>query len=136
MNERDIDRTYDPAFTWSPRCSVCDAQTGTRICRKREFELVSCACGAVYLRPAVIDDLVDHTLDPHPSSFYSLPAPMKVRWLAKTRATGTLLEVGFGDGHFLRAARAHGFEVAGIELHPERAARVARDLGIPVECSA
>jgi 2-polyprenyl-3-methyl-5-hydroxy-6-metoxy-1,4-benzoquinol methylase len=45
---------------------------------------------------------------------------------------GTLLDVGCGDGLFLRVARDAGFRVEGIEFSPEGARRAAARLGRPV----
>src|SRR5262249_48831423 len=75
------------------------------------------------------------TLDAHSWEFYSLPAELKLDWLAESHPTGRLLEVGCGSGHFLAAARRRGYDVAGIEASPRRAARRARALGLPVESS-
>ena len=58
---------------------------------------------------------------------------MKVRWLARWRPGGRLLEVGCGEGHFLAAAAAHGYSVAGIEPNSERARRASTRLGIKVD---
>jgi SAM-dependent methyltransferase len=44
---------------------------------------------------------------------------------------GTLLDVGCGDGHFLKAARKLGWKVAGTELNPEP----ARAAGLEVSSS-
>lgn len=43
----------------------------------------------------------------------------------------SVLEVGVGEGHFLRAARNHGVTVQGVELNPKGAER-ARVLGFQV----
>lgn len=43
----------------------------------------------------------------------------------------SLLEIGIGEGNFLRLARDHGFEVQGVELNPRGAER-ARALGFKV----
>src|SRR5262249_53249864 len=114
-------------------CIVCGENRGKTACQKAGFDILLCPCGGVYLSPGVAEGAVDHAIEAHPASFYALPAAMKVRWLAKTCAEGTLLEVGCGEGYFLQAARDYGFRVAGIELHPNRAARVAAALGIEVE---
>jgi SAM-dependent methyltransferase len=45
---------------------------------------------------------------------------------------GTLLDVGCGDGLFLRVARDAGLRVEGIEFSPEGARRAAARLGRPV----
>ncbi len=45
---------------------------------------------------------------------------------------GTLLDVGCGDGLFLKVARGAGWRVDGIEFSPEGARRSSRRLGRPV----
>jgi SAM-dependent methyltransferase len=45
--------------------------------------------------------------------------------------SGSVLEVGVGDGHFLRMARDRGHAVQGVELNPQAARRV-RALGFTV----
>lgn len=117
-------------------CTVCGHGDGRSICTRHSYALMQCSCGAMYLSPAVPEDAVDHTIDVHPDSFYALPAAMKLRWLRRSHPSGRLLEVGCGNGHFLRAARAAGYEVCGIELAEERAGRVARDLGVQIECTS
>src|SRR5262245_62035393 len=89
-----------PSDSPTSQCGVCGADNGTHICRKGAYNLMQCGCGAIYLSPPVPDGAVDHTEDTHPASFYSLPAMMKLRWLRQSHATGRLLEVGCGDGHF------------------------------------
>jgi 2-polyprenyl-3-methyl-5-hydroxy-6-metoxy-1,4-benzoquinol methylase len=44
-----------------------------------------------------------------------------------------ILEIGCGAGYFLRAARASGYDVTGIELDEEQAAFATREFGISVE---
>jgi SAM-dependent methyltransferase len=46
--------------------------------------------------------------------------------------TGSLLDVGCGDGQFLAAARDAGWRVDGIEFSPEGASRAADRLGRPI----
>jgi SAM-dependent methyltransferase len=115
------------------RCVICGGSAGRPVFRKAGYEGRLCSCGAVYLSPP--PDAVDPTVDVHPDSFYALPAAMKVRWLARSHPQGRLLEVGCGEGFFLAAAKAQGYEVAAIEPHPERARRVAERLSIEVECA-
>lgn len=125
----------DPAPLRRASCAVCGEATGRPVCRRGAYELMQCHCGGMYLSPPVPDHAVDHAVDTHPDSFYALPAAMKLRWLRRSHPTGRLLEVGCGGGHFLRQARASGYEVCGIELDASRAHEVATELGIPVECA-
>src|SRR5580704_3498066 len=116
-------------------CLICGTSTGRPVFQKSGYEGRLCSCGLVYLCPPPPADAVDATVDLHPDFFYALPAEMKVRWLANSCSRGRLLEVGCGEGFFLDAAKAHGFEVAAIEPHHDRAHRVAARLGIKVECA-
>jgi len=56
-------------------------------------------------------------------------------WLDRLRAAGgqgSLLDVGSGLGMFLRLAKEHGFEVAGVEPNREAADALEERYGIPV----
>jgi 2-polyprenyl-3-methyl-5-hydroxy-6-metoxy-1,4-benzoquinol methylase len=65
--------------------------------------------------------------------------PRRRMWRRRLRALdaragrrGALLDVGCGDGLFLRVARDAGWRIDGIEFSPEGAARAAARLGRPV----
>lgn len=118
------------------RCAVCGATVGAMVAGRDGHALVQCACGAMFLDPEPAADAVDPREDPHPDSFYALPAAMKVRWLARSRAQGRLLEVGCGRGFFLATAKQHGFSVAGIEVDAVRAHTVATKLEAEIEVAA
>jgi SAM-dependent methyltransferase len=51
---------------------------------------------------------------------------------ARAGTRGSLLDIGCGDGLFLRVARDAGWRVDGIEFSPEGAGRAAARLGRPV----
>jgi 2-polyprenyl-3-methyl-5-hydroxy-6-metoxy-1,4-benzoquinol methylase len=51
--------------------------------------------------------------------------------LGKLDANSTLLEVGVGQGHFLRAAKCQGHNCYGVELN-SKAAAIVRELGFEV----
>lgn len=56
----------------------------------------------------------------------------RLRQLETRSPRGTLLDVGCGDGAFLKVARDAGWSVEGIEFSPEGARRAALRLGRPV----
>ena len=56
----------------------------------------------------------------------------RLRLLEERAPRGALLDVGCGDGQFLRAARAAGWAADGIEFSPEGARRASARLGRPV----
>jgi SAM-dependent methyltransferase len=89
----------------------------------------------MFVFPAPPLTAVDPTSDVHPAIFYSAYAAWKARWVRSCCPRGRLLEIGCGDGFFLAAAKAIGYEVAGVEPHPGRARRAAEALNIEVRCS-
>jgi SAM-dependent methyltransferase len=89
----------------------------------------------VYTDPTPPAGDVDFTASQHDEEFYSYPAEFKASWMVRYCPPGRLLEVGCGDGVFLSAAQALGYEVFGLEPHPDRARRVQEQLGIKVEQS-
>ncbi len=117
------------------RCAVCGGTSARVVWRENGYEGRACACGTVYTEPPPVHDVVDPTIHGHLESYYAAPARRRVRWLVRHRPRGRLLEIGCGEGHFLAAARAAGYDVAGIEPHPARARRAAARVGVPVECA-
>jgi SAM-dependent methyltransferase len=117
------------------RCVVCDRVSALVVWRENGYEGRACRCGTVYATPTPPPGAVDPTVDGHPDSYYALPARRRVRWIQRYRPRGRVLDVGCGEGHFLAAAQAAGYDVAGIEPHPGRARRAAARLGAPVECA-
>lgn len=114
-------------------CPVCGAVATQLACVKNGYDHVACDCGSVYVSTPIDANAVDPTVDGHSNPFYALPATMKVRWLRRTIAPGRLLEVGCGNGAFLTAAQAAGFDVQGIEPDQTRAEFTERRLGVAVE---
>ena len=82
--------------------------------------------------PGVVDPRRDH----HPDTFYSAYALFKAKWVHQIRPRGRLLEIGCGEGHFLRAATSLGYDVAGVEVDAARVRRVREALGVEVRCSS
>jgi SAM-dependent methyltransferase len=116
-------------------CAVCDQTSQTVVWRENGYDGLLCACGTVYVSPEPPPGAIDPRRDNHPDTFYSQYAAFKAKWIQGLRRSGRLLEVGCGEGHFLRAAQTLGFNVAGVEVDPERARRVGDALGVEVRCS-
>jgi SAM-dependent methyltransferase len=119
--------------TYVTECFLCRAPSTRVVWRENGYEARRCGCGLVYSHPMPPPDAVDCTVDHHPAEFYSYPAAFKARWMAARCPDGRLLEVGCGDGYFLAAARACGYQVFGLEPHGGRARYVAETLRIDVE---
>lgn len=116
-------------------CVLCGNFGAPVVWTENGYRSHACECGVIYTSPVPPADAIDPTVDLHPPSFYARPAPLKARWLRAHRPGGLLLEVGCGDGAFLRAARRCGYDVAGIDANPGLARRTADDLGIEVEAA-
>jgi 2-polyprenyl-3-methyl-5-hydroxy-6-metoxy-1,4-benzoquinol methylase len=55
----------------------------------------------------------------------------KTNWIeSEKKGTKELLDVGCGNGHFLAAAKEKGWNINGVELDPETAARAANLTGL------
>jgi SAM-dependent methyltransferase len=109
------------------RCTVCKSTSAVVVIRENGYEGRACACGTIYVTPEPRPDEIDRTFDGHPDAFYDLPAALKARWIRRRTSGDELLEIGCGKGSFLKAARAAGFHVEGIEAEPRRAAATARN---------
>jgi SAM-dependent methyltransferase len=117
------------------RCAACDGESTRVVWRENGYEGRACVCGTVCTWPTPAADAVDPLIDGHPDRYYSGAAHRRVRWLQRYRPSGRLLEIGCGEGHFLAAATAAGYEVRGIEPHPGRARRAAARLGVAIDCA-
>src|ERR1700730_794380 len=115
------------------KCFLCNEVSENIVWREKGFEGRLCRCGLLYTDRHGTDVQVDPTLDHHNREFYSAPAGLKAAWTARNCPPGRLLEVGCGEGFFLKAARTHGYDVYGIEPNPHRAQQVREQLGVQIE---
>ncbi|MDP4199491.1 MAG: class I SAM-dependent methyltransferase [Bacteroidota bacterium] len=148
---------FQPADFESLSCDLCGADAPRLRYEKRGFRIVECSrCGMVYTNPrlkgAKIGELYDadyfqgHGFDQsvnyvrdvdefgeHKASYdlHDWDLDTIQTMLAKPSAR-SLLEIGCGTGVFLAKAKAHGFDVHGLELS-EYAAGFVRNMGIPVD---
>jgi SAM-dependent methyltransferase len=128
-------RPFDDALSTEQSmagCFLCKKESTRTIWKERAYEGRLCSCGMVYAEPSPPPGAIDVTREAHPPEFYSYSAGYKAEWMARHCPPGRLLEVGCGDGFFLEAARARGYEVFGLEPHPDRARRVREWLGVDV----
>jgi cyclopropane fatty-acyl-phospholipid synthase-like methyltransferase len=141
-----------PAARWERvRCNLCGADAGTTYHREKliyfdltlDFEIVRCGrCGLVYTNPRLADhngvylwasSADEGEIEAHAAAKTAVFAGALERITHWTGgATGRLLDVGCGSGHFLGAARARGFEVCGVEAAATPAAYAGRKFGVPV----
>lgn len=107
-------------------CNLCGADSTEPLFRLRdyrlrvddvEWEAVRCRhCGLGYLNPRPAADEIARY---YPQAYFDERAGLVGRYERETRylpaSPGRLLDVGAADGGFLRAARARGWDVVGIE---------------------
>jgi 2-polyprenyl-3-methyl-5-hydroxy-6-metoxy-1,4-benzoquinol methylase len=107
------------------------------------FRVLECRnCGLVFVDPVPdIAKLADHYDEDYYRDWISAQKDKRIRmWkgrlkkLAKQRQGGRLLDVGCGDGAFLKLAQGSGWEVSGTENSSYAAKYVGKALGIPVFC--
>jgi SAM-dependent methyltransferase len=112
-------------------CPACAALDPRPFAEKNSYTLVRCgACATLYTHD-VVDDVYDDYYD---ASNLEVPAFLARRLdeiVAGLGSGGRLLDVGFGAGTFLEAARRAGWETAGIEVSLP-AVEQARKLGFDV----
>jgi len=128
------------------KCPLCSHATFT----EHRFGLLRCTdCGLVVDRRIFVPEL-DHNINMEFfGEGYEPQSSVWVRWfhswknrryLSNLRRAGVrggrLLEVGVGDGSFLAAARAAGFEVEGCDLSAPLAEQAAARAGVAVHCVA
>jgi len=117
------------------RCCLCGSSDGEVVLREGSYVGRLCKCGIVYVDPMPAHGTVDPTIDHHPESYYRQSARERLSWIQKFRRRGRILEVGCGDGAFVKAALSAGFEVEAVEPCEARANNVERRYRVPVERS-
>jgi SAM-dependent methyltransferase len=143
VTDRPTENTPGSKLTWDDKllsrpdmaCTVCHRESPLVVWEENGYEGRQCECGTVYTSPEPPPGSIEPRRDSHPDAFYSRYAMAKARWVHRIQPPGRLLEIGCGEGHFLRAARSLGYRVAGVEPDPDRARRVRDRLGIEVRCS-
>lgn len=121
-------------------CPACDSRTALVWGQKNAFQMLCCQeCGSIYTtnlpRPASAQDYDCYYTAENLSvpEFIHRRLDEIVANFAAYRQKNRLLEVGFGAGSFLHAAKRAGWEVEGVEVS-KSAADHARAEGLTVFC--
>lgn len=101
--------------------------------------VVRCRCGLVFVTPQPPRIALEALYDPDYYRPWSAQTRLRERiWRERVREVATLspppgrlLDVGCGDGSFLREAAGEGWTVTGTEFSPA-GAQIARAAGVPV----
>ncbi|HUR80975.1 MAG TPA: methyltransferase domain-containing protein [Thermoanaerobaculia bacterium] len=124
------DRLGDDAFE-TVDCPVCGARNDATIFRKHRFDYHRCAtCAHIYVSPRVkpeVQKRLGEELDASEDGFLQtqkIYADYLCRLLRKHAPGPRLLDIGYGSGYLLRTARAHGFQVYGVETSRARTAEL------------
>jgi len=106
--------------------------------------LMQCsACGIVFVSPRPRADAVKPRYDEYYDNKFGTSNPRQerrsqrhVRRLNRYAGKpGRLLEIGCGEGYFLKAARESGWHVDGIESSPPRIQRAKEWFGLELQCT-
>jgi SAM-dependent methyltransferase len=116
------------------RCFLCDDSKHRVVHSENGYEARQCnACGTLYPYPPPPQDVLDPRIDLHEPDWYRYSSATRLRWLSKRRpAPLRLLDIGCGDGSFVKMAINEGYDANGIEPHPGRS-KACREAGLPVE---
>ena len=136
-----------PEYAERLNCPVCGSSDAKPFYNKDWFIFTRCDnCTMVYLNPRLTEQA---TYDFYNSDWNAIYNETKFDAVSDatrlddeinhgnldriTRHLGTrrgiLLEIGCGNGYFLRKARAAGFQVHGLELNEKNCAKVRQELG-------
>lgn len=111
-------------------CPLCGAPADKAkpfVKTAKGYDLYECACGLVYGKEYYDDDKIFAIYDEDYARGYEKPELVKLirsyadRFFGKKKR-GRLLEVGCGNGHFLRRLAELGFTVRGVEVGASLAA--------------
>lgn len=130
-------------------CPFCPTSSSDPVIHENGFIGQQCpSCGLIFIspRPSLEETAQLYAAgEAHlsPDLFMSnsrllnerLKARDTIRRLRNHVASGSLLEIGPGNGNFLSHARRAGFDVYGVELNPRQAEFIRHELGIPCATS-
>jgi len=112
-------------------CPACESRDARDAGEKNAHRLVRCRrCRTLFTAAAVSADYDGYYAHGNPDipAFVEARTDQIVAGFASARTTGRLLDVGFGAGTFLEAARRGGWAAEGVEMSPDAVAG-ARALG-------
>lgn len=126
-------------------CIFCQSVNDNVVITENGFNGCQCKiCKLIYISPRPtpqeVMNLYGHdnaqiSAQSHiaPSVLKNLHAQHTINIIKKYKTSGSLLEIGAGGGHFLKAARNHSFEPFAIELNPIQAEHMQQKLLIECE---
>ena len=125
-----------------PRCPLCTANTEPSRLGPASFGLRRCVgCGIVFLP---VESMSEHAQDSQDAFFAEMyrgswqqllevmNAHLVLRRIRKYKKDGRLLEIGIGNGNFLRTAQSAGYDCMGVEASEGLVGAFARRSSLPV----
>lgn len=118
-------------------CPVCDSTaTAVRYSRLDNPWWLCAACGLRFRPPGPVDRYESGACFAqaafHFGNDYVAGFRRRLKEFLPYARPGRFLEVGFGHGGYLAAARELGFEVLGLDTSPHNVAQVSSRFGVPV----
>jgi len=115
-------------------CNLCGETRWQTVEEHGEIRVVRCRCGLVFLTPQPDRSTLELAYnDPYYAPWHDQAAARHRMWERRVRFVerlspppGRLLDVGAGEGSFLRLAQAWGWAVSGTEFSASGAARASR----------
>lgn len=118
------------------RCLICNNADLTPLKNYQKYYLVKCSsCNFVFTkRIPTNEELVEEYSRAYTRNDYISPITIKrydeiFNYLNKFRVNNNILDVGAGNGHFLQAAKRHGWKTYGTEFE-KRAVEICASKGI------
>lgn len=105
-------------------CNLCGGTAWTVLEDTASARVVRCSCNLVFVTPLPDRPTIESAYDAHYyEEWQSQNTERRRMWTRRMQlvesswsGTGSLLDVGCGEGTFLRLARSRGWQVAGTEL--------------------
>jgi 2-polyprenyl-3-methyl-5-hydroxy-6-metoxy-1,4-benzoquinol methylase len=129
-------------------CILCGSPERSILIRQDEWSVYRCdGCGLGLLDPrpdanelgdlygdGYFDDQYGHGLAFGSPEMQKrlLQESHRIRFFRRVKQSGKVLDIGCGMGYFLLACRDAGYDVEGMDISPDSAAYVRREMGIPV----